>query len=151
MAYIGLHEGISILESCRREARKIASSSHVLLAAESYLGRLNSVSPRNLAMASLHTRYLFKASFPYQTPKTHSKRGLNFLINQLKTPPESYFLEKQSKEESKKKANSLVVNSLAEELDVIPVQSESVTRMQEGFVVSRVKEGGPSFYFSGIC
>ncbi|EOY12840.1 hypothetical protein QUC31_002016 [Theobroma cacao] len=91
-------------------------------------------------MASLHTTitpqgllYLSKSGNPISRQASASP------LTSSKLPESLTFSRNKWRKNSNRKANSVVVNSLAEELDVIPVQSEDVTDMQEGVAVSQVE------------
>ncbi|XVF70364.1 hypothetical protein PTKIN_Ptkin11bG0156100 [Pterospermum kingtungense] len=95
-------------------------------------------------MASLHTTISPQSLLPISKPrKPISRQVPASSLTTSKLPETLTFSRNKQKKSSKKRANSVVINSLAEELDVIPVQSEHVTDMQEGVAVSQVEREAP--------
>ncbi|XVF18946.1 hypothetical protein REPUB_Repub11eG0067600 [Reevesia pubescens] len=91
-------------------------------------------------MASLHTTISPQSLLSLSKPRKPILRQVSASSLICSKLPESLtFSRSKQKKNSNKRATSVVVNSLAEELDVIPVQSEDVTDMQEGVVVSQVE------------
>ncbi|XP_022717043.1 uncharacterized protein LOC111275798 [Durio zibethinus] len=97
-------------------------------------------------MASLHTTICPQRLLSLSKPRKPISRQVSVSsLTTSKLPESLSFSGTKQKKNTNKKAKSVVVNSLAEEVDVIPVQSEDVTDMQEGVVVSQVEretEGG---------
>ncbi|XWS52020.1 hypothetical protein CRYUN_Cryun11dG0031800 [Craigia yunnanensis] len=94
-------------------------------------------------MASLHTTISPQSLLSLSKPRKPISRQVSASsLTSSKSPESLIFSRNNQKIESKKRANSVVVNSLSEELDVIPVQSEDVTDMQEGVAVSQVEREG---------
>ncbi|XWS27965.1 hypothetical protein CRYUN_Cryun25bG0025500 [Craigia yunnanensis] len=91
-------------------------------------------------MASLHTTICPQSFLSLSKPRKPISRQVSASsLTNSKLPKSLTFSRNKQKKNSKHRANSVVVNSLAEELDVIPVQSEDVTDMQEGVAVSQVE------------
>ncbi|KAE8713655.1 hypothetical protein F3Y22_tig00110206pilonHSYRG00277 [Hibiscus syriacus] len=95
-------------------------------------------------MASLHTTISPQSLLSLSKPgKPISRQVSASSLTTSKLPDGLVFSGTKPKRNSNKRANSVVVNSLAEEFDVIPVQSEDVTDMQEGVTVSQVERESP--------
>ncbi|OMP04630.1 Mpv17/PMP22 [Corchorus olitorius] len=95
-------------------------------------------------MASLHTTISPQSLLSLSKPRKPNSRQISASLLTGSKPPEGLSLSiHKQKRNSNKKANSVVVNSIAEELDVIPVQSEDATDMQEGVAVSQVESEVP--------
>ncbi|XP_022734351.1 uncharacterized protein LOC111287921 [Durio zibethinus] len=91
-------------------------------------------------MASLHTTISPQSLLSLSKPRKPISRQASASSLTSSKPPEGFtFSRDTQKKKNNKRVNSVVVNSLAEELDVIPVQSEDVTDMQEGVTVSQVE------------
>ncbi|XVF04131.1 hypothetical protein REPUB_Repub05bG0055700 [Reevesia pubescens] len=91
-------------------------------------------------MASLHTTIYPQSLLLLSKPRKQISRQVSaFSLTSSKIPESLTFSGGKQKKNSNKRANSVVVNSLVEELDVIPVQSEDVIDMQEGVAVSQVE------------
>ncbi|XVE50349.1 hypothetical protein DITRI_Ditri01bG0155400 [Diplodiscus trichospermus] len=98
-------------------------------------------------MASLHTTISPQSLLSLSKPRRPISRQLSASSLFKSKLPEGLALSRnKQKNNSNKRANSVVVvSSLADELDVIPVQSEDATDMQEGVPVTQVEteaEGG---------
>ncbi|KAK8643848.1 hypothetical protein V6N13_013125 [Hibiscus sabdariffa] len=97
-------------------------------------------------MASLHTTISPQSLLSLSKLRKPISRQLSSSsLSSSKLPEGLAFSGTKQRKNSNKRANSVVVvvNSLADELDVIPVQSEDVTDMQEGLVVSQVERESP--------
>nr|KJB62727.1 hypothetical protein B456_009G432500 [Gossypium raimondii] len=93
-------------------------------------------------MASLHPTISPQSLLSLTKPRKPISRHLSASSLTTSKLPEG--LAFSGTKQKNKRANSVVVvKSLAEELDVIPVQSEDVTDMQEGVAVSQVPRESP--------
>ncbi|XWS09946.1 hypothetical protein CRYUN_Cryun39dG0033400 [Craigia yunnanensis] len=91
-------------------------------------------------MASLHTTISPQSLLSLSKPRKPISRHVSASpVTSSKLPEGLTFSRNKQNKNSNKRPNSVVANSLAEELDVIPVQSEDVTDMQEGVAVSQME------------
>ncbi|XP_039013681.1 uncharacterized protein LOC120143421 [Hibiscus syriacus] len=95
-------------------------------------------------MTSLHTAITPQSLLSLSKPRKPITRQVSYSsLTTSKLPDGRVFSGTKQKRNCNKRANSVVVNSLAEELDVIPVQSEDVTDMQVGVDVNQVERESP--------
>ncbi|XVF78143.1 hypothetical protein PTKIN_Ptkin14bG0105600 [Pterospermum kingtungense] len=96
-------------------------------------------------MASLHTMISPQSLLSLSKPRKPISRQVSASSLPSSNHPEGFpFSINKKKKNSNQRVNSVVVKSLAEELDVIPVQSEDVTDMQEGVaVITQVESEAP--------
>ncbi|KAB2032786.1 hypothetical protein ERO13_D05G360200v2 [Gossypium hirsutum] len=88
-------------------------------------------------MASLHPTISPQSLLSLTKPRKPISRHLSASSLTTSKLPEGLAFS-GTKQKNKRENSVVVVKSLAEELDVIPVQSEDVTDMQEGVAVSQV-------------
>ncbi|MBA0660940.1 hypothetical protein Goklo_012878 [Gossypium klotzschianum] len=93
-------------------------------------------------MASLHPTISPQSLLSLTKPRKPISRHLSASSLTTSKLPEGLAFS-GTKQENKRANSVVVVKSLAEELDVIPVQSEDVTDMREGVAVSQVPRESP--------
>ena len=104
-------------------------------------------SERNTVKTQLSSSHLNSASAMASVPSISPQRLLPLSKLKPRSKPISMFsqttpLFSRNKQKTKKSSLVVIVKSMVEELDLIPVQSTDSTDQQEGVVVSRVESEG---------